>query len=51
MKRDADGGQRHEAHALLAEPLAEDAVHEGAQRGERQDDREEREVVRAGTVI
>ena len=45
-ERAADGGERHQAHALLAEPLAEDAVDEGAERGERQDDRQQREVRR-----
>ena len=40
----ADGGERHQAHAGLAEALAEDAVHEGAEQRQREDEREEREV-------
>ena len=42
----ADGREGHEAHALFAEALAEDAVDEGPQRGQREDYREEREARR-----
>ena len=48
-ERAADRRERHQAHGVLAEALAEDAVDERAQQRAAQDDGEQREVRRAGT--
>src|SRR5262249_8487578 len=45
-----DREERHQADGLFAEPPSEDAVHERAEERHRENDRDEREVVRGEEV-